>query len=321
MVRGLVSIVVPVYNTVEYVEECIKSVLNQTYTNWELILVNDGSTDGSEIICEQYTAGDDRIKLIHQKNGGQSKARNEALTLCSGEFYVFLDSDDRLTNEALTVLQKAIIDDEADISCGVITKFSKNRKKCIYKTNKNYVLDSIEACKSMFVQNGLDSNTVAKMYRAHLWENIRFPEGTIFEDVPIMYKIILRSDKVAFCQECVYEQRSRDGSTTRMEYSDKRKVYVDYAINVYKDVKKMLPELEKEAYVYYLTAVIDNYISISCSRNLKRYKLYRHELYCIIQKNKKVIKEYACLSRMLIRINICRLGVGRLSYRLYQKVK
>ena len=81
MVRGLVSIVVPVYNTVEYVEECIKSVLNQTYTNWELILVNDGSTDGSEIICEQYTAGDDRIKLIHQKNGGQSKARNEALTL------------------------------------------------------------------------------------------------------------------------------------------------------------------------------------------------------------------------------------------------
>ena len=173
----------------------------------------------------------------------------------------------------------------------------------------------------MFVQNGLDSNTFAKMYRAYLWENIRFPEGTIFEDVPIMYKIILRSDKVAFCQECVYEQRSRDGSTTRMEYSDKRKVYVDYAINVYKDVKKMVPELEQEAYVYYLTAVIDNYISISCSRNLKRYKLYRHELYCIIQKNKKVIKEYACLSRMLIRINICRLGVGKLSYRLYQKVK
>ena len=186
---------------------------------------------------------------------------------------------------------------------------------------KSHIMTGKEACEKMFLQEELDSNTVAKMYNASLWENIRFPEGTIFEDVPIMYKIILRSDKVAFCQECVYEQRSRDGSTTRMEYSDKRKVYVDYAINVYKDVKKMVPELEQEAYVYYLTAVIDNYISISCSRNLKRYKLYRHELYCIIQKNKKVIKEYACLSRMLIRINICRLGVGRLSYRLYQKVK
>ncbi len=321
MENGLVSIIVPVYNTAEYIGECIRSVLRQTYANWELILVNDGSTDGSQTICEQYQVNDNRIKLIHQENSGQSKARNEALKLCNGDFYVFLDSDDRLTSDALAVLHKAIIENNADISCGVITKFGRNKIKNIYVTDKNYILEPKEACRNMFVQKGLDSNTFAKMYRAYLWKNMIFPEGTIFEDVPIMYKIILQSNKIAFCQECVYEQRSRDGSTTRIDYSDKRKVYVDYSFNVYEDIKQRLPELSEEAFVYYLTAVIDNYISISCSNNVKEYRPYRQKLYCIIRTNRKVIKEYACLSRMLIRIGICRVGVGRLFYQLYQKVK
>lgn len=321
MKKELVSIIVPVYNTAEYIGECIRSVLSQTFTNWELILVNDGSTDDSQTICEKYKENDKRIKLIHQENGGQSKARNEALRLCKGDFFVFLDSDDRLTSDALAVLHKAIIDNNADISCGIITKFGKKIKKNIYITGENYILDSKEACRNMFVQEGLDSNTVAKMYRAYLWKDIFFPEGAIFEDVPIMYKIILQSNKVAFCKECVYEQRLRGGSTTRSDYSDNRKVYVDYSFKVYEDVKQRLPELSEEAFAYYLTAVIDNYISISCSKNMKNYRSYRKKLYCIIRENRKVIKEYACLNRMLFRINVCRLGAGRLSYRLYQKVK
>lgn len=321
MEKGLVSIIVAVYNTAQYIEECIESVLNQTYCHWELILVDDGSTDNSGEICEKYRTDDRRIRVIHQKNGGQSKARNEALKICNGEFYVFLDSDDRLTLDALEVLCRTLVDNDSDIACGGIIKFGNKRHRCIYSNGEDYVSNSEEACKNMFIQNGLDSNTFAKIYKSYLWQNIIFPEGSIFEDVPIMYKIILRSNKVSFCKNFVYEQRSRVDSTTRVNYSDKRKVYVDYSMKVYEDIKCRLPKLSSEAYVYYLTAVIDNYISISCSRNVKEHKEYREELYDIIQKNKKVIKNYTCLKKMISRIIICKLGAGRVFYTLNQKLK
>ena len=317
----LISIIVPVYNTYEYIAECIESVICQSVKNWELILVDDGSTDKSGEVCDWYKERDKRIHVIHQKNAGQSKARNCALKLCKGNFLVFLDSDDRLTQNSLEWLYRALISSNSNIACGAIAKIGRRTQKEIYIHNKEYEMDSIDACKCMFIQNGLDSNTFAKMYRAFLWDNVRFPEGNIFEDVPIMYKIFLKSEKVIFCNKCVYEQRSRTGSTTRSDYSEKKGKYVEYSKEVYLDIKKNYPEIEQEAKVYYLTAVIDTYITISCSKNKKQYEMVRKDLYEEIKKNWNIVLKYPCLKRMHLRIKICKLNVGYLFYQVYQAIK
>lgn len=319
--KDLISIIVPVYNTEDYIQECILSVLNQTYKHWELLLVDDGSTDKSGEICENYAANDSRIKVFHQENAGQSKARNTALKHCQGEYYTFLDSDDRLPSNALEILYISLQKTGSDISCGGGFSFGKRTRKSVCMPDGSYVLSAEEACRRMFIQDGLNSNTVAKLYRAYLWNNVTFPENHIFEDVPIMYKIVLNSNQVSFCDKYVYEQRSRAGSTTRKDWSDTRKIYVEYSLAVYEDIRQRFPQLEEEAYVYYLTAVIDNYIHVSISKNHKNYQEYRKKLYHVIKENNVIVKKYACLSRMRKRVIVCKFGLGGGLNDIYSRLK
>lgn len=319
--KELISIIVPVYNTEAYLQECIQSVLKQTYRHWELLLVDDGSTDKSGEICESYAADDNRIKVFHQNNAGQSKARNTALEFCEGKYYTFLDSDDRLSEDALEILYTSMRNTDSDISCGGGFSFGNRTRKAVCMPDGKYVLNAEEACRRMFIQDGLNSNTVAKLYRAHLWNQVKFPENHIFEDVPIMYKIVLNSNQVSFCDRYVYEQRSRAGSTTRKDWSDERKIYVTYSQAVYEDIKQRLPQMAEEAFVYYLTAVIDNYIHVSLSRNNKDYREYREELYRTIKENDAIVRKYPCLRRMRKRIIVCKLGLGGGTKRYLFKTK
>lgn len=306
----LISIIMPLYNTENYIDECIKSVLRQSYANWELIIVDDGSNDRSGDICEDYSKTDKRIKVYHQKNGGQSKARNLALEKSSGFYYMFLDSDDRLADNAIENLYNVMITHKADICYGGIRLFGAGKNKEIYCCSQIGVLDSKEVCKRMFLHDGLDSNTVAKIYKAELWTNVRFPEGTIFEDVPVMYKIILKSKKNIQCNFCVYEQRSREGSTTRSEFNDAKKIYTFYSWNVYRDILTCCPVLQKEAYIYYLYSVVDNYINLSCSHNRKNYDDYQVVLRQIIIKNIRLIMSASVFKERRLRIVCCLCGLG-----------
>lgn len=123
-----ITVVLPVYNVVDYLEECIKSVLKQTYVNFELILVDDGSSDGSELICDKYKEMDCRIIVIHQKNGGLSAARNTGISYASGKFITFIDSDDYIAPEYIEKLYEAIIKYDADISMCDFQKVPENSK-------------------------------------------------------------------------------------------------------------------------------------------------------------------------------------------------
>lgn len=310
----LISIIVPVYNTANYLRECIQSVISQSYKEWELILVDDGSTDTSGEICDEYI--DDRIHVIHQKNGGQSKARNTALDVCQGKYYVFLDSDDKLCCHALDILYMGLKKSGAGISCAAIQTFGSGKQSKKHMFSKSYIMTAKEACEKMFLQEELDSNTVAKMYDASLWDNIRFPEGTIFEDVPIMYKIILNSRTVMYCNECVYEQRSRVGSTTSSEFTEKRLVYTKYTNEVYSDIAKMYPDLKRAAKVYYVYSVIDNFIHLSCSRSVNKYKTYWKELRGEILSNWRLIISYSLFRDRILRVFCCCLGLGRIASKI-----
>jgi len=313
--KELISIIVPVYNTEIYLRECIQSVIEQSYKEWELILVDDGSTDASGEICDEYKKNI-RIRVIHQKNGGQSCARNAALRICRGKYYVFLDSDDRLSCNALEILYTGIRESGAGICCGGIHTFGSGKEKDVHMFESSYLMDAEDACKKMFLQEELDSNTVAKIYDASLWENVEFPEGTIFEDVPIMYKIILKSKKVMYCNECVYEQRAREGSTTSSEFTASRMIYTKYTKEVYQNISHRYPKLEEAGKIYYIYSVIDNFIHLSCSKNVNKYRSYWKELKKEIFYNRKLIISHQLFRDRLLRTTCCYLGFGRIALKL-----
>lgn len=317
----LISIIVPVYNTKEYLEECIESVRNQSYKYLELILVDDGSSDGSADICDKYADLDKRIHVIHKDNGGQSSARNRALKECHGKYYMFLDSDDKLYDGAIEALYRNLKQNSAQLSLGGIKLIGSQKETYVYMTHESQVYDGMEACRKMFIHDGLDSNTFAKLYDAELWNNVTFPEGTIFEDVPIMYKIILGCKRVVQCDSCVYEQRSRTGSTTKSDFNSKKMIYTKYAGKVYRDIKSRYPRLEKEAKIYYLHAVTDNFINLSCSSNKKAYEKYWKELHIIIRRNIRIILKDQYFQKRRLRIMCCFLGMGQPAVYISKKIQ
>ena len=151
----LISIVVPVYNVEKYLKKCILSLCNQTYENIEILLIDDGSTDNSAIICDEAEKNDDRIKVLHKTNQGLSSARNEGIKLASGNFIAFVDSDDYIENDMMELLYKNIMMYDAEISaCGYIMLYN-DRNVVISNNNKVVVYKKIEALEKMFLKNDI----------------------------------------------------------------------------------------------------------------------------------------------------------------------
>ena len=178
----MISVIVPVYNVEKYLEECLESIQNQTYTDIEVILVNDGSTDNSEVICEKYCEQDKRFKLINQKNQGQSSARNVGVEASTGEFIAFVDSDDIIKINYLEELMQYMTED-IDI---VESNFTVSKKDFFIETSKETMIlfegNSQEAVK-IFPNHVLSVNPVTKLYRRSIVEAVPYLEGLIFEDI------------------------------------------------------------------------------------------------------------------------------------------
>lgn len=195
----LISIIIPVYNVEQYIERCITSILNQTYNNIEVILVNDGSTDRSGDICQKYEEIDSRIKVIHQKNAGPSEARNKALSIAIGKYVSFIDADDYVEKDYIMYLYRLLTKSEGDIACCNTQNFKKGviveRQK-----RKEYVciMNSEEALSQMLYEKKFSNSVWGKLYRREVIDNITFPKGKIFEDMYTTYKFFLNSDKVVY---------------------------------------------------------------------------------------------------------------------------
>lgn len=219
----LISVVIPVYNVAEYLVECIESVLKQTYTNLEIILVDDGSLDNSGKICDDYAKKDSRIVVIHKQNGGLSSARNAALEIIKGCYVVFVDSDDYIESTMIEVLYNKINQYNADISI------------CAYRlTSKIDIFDSEPECRE-FLMTGKklimayinrDSNyTIThavwnRLYKKELLEGLKFCEGRVHEDILFSTEVMLRIQKAIYVDKYLYNYRdNRPGSITGRKYS------------------------------------------------------------------------------------------------------
>lgn len=218
----MISVIVPVYNVKPYLEESIQSVIHQTFRDLEIILVDDGSTDGSGEICDRYAEIDSRIRVIHQENRGLSAARNAGLDICHGDIIAFLDSDDAFLENALEVMEKAMRESGADI---VECNFSFfPRKKCSNLRNtpmqkylpnhKPGLYSGPEAMKLNLYQT-IACAVWNKLYRREIWNRFRFRNGQNFEDLDIILPVLHAARKVYLLDDVLMLYRLRSESITQ----------------------------------------------------------------------------------------------------------
>lgn len=203
-----ISVIMPVYNVEKYLAESIDSVLNQSYENFELILVDDGSTDGSSKICDEYKNKDQRIIVIHKKNGGLSSARNAGIDICKGNYIFFIDSDDTIPFNALELLWNKIRETESDLCVG---NFYHGDTKEVEKLPLE-CMSGKKALENIYNYNGCFIVAWNKLYDKKIFDNLRYPLGKIHEDDFIAHIILHKASKVAFVNEAIYNYRVIQGS-------------------------------------------------------------------------------------------------------------
>ncbi len=218
----LISIIVPIYNVKKYLNQSIESIINQTYKNLEIILVDDGSNDGCYQICEEFGKKDKRIKIIHKENGGLSDARNVGIDNSKGKYLAFVDSDDYIDCSYIDKLYTILKEKKVHIAqCGfykvdefgnIIDQMSSSKFECV--SGRDFIINMMEnRWENVVVWN--------KLYDRNLFDNIRFPKGKIHEDEFTTYKLV-NNNSVAILPICLYYYRQNNSGITRSEYTIKR---------------------------------------------------------------------------------------------------
>jgi glycosyltransferase involved in cell wall biosynthesis len=239
----LISIVVPVYNVEQYLQKCIDSIINQSYINLEIILVDDGSTDRSGSICDDYQNIDERILTIHKQNGGLSDARNKGLEIASGELIAFVDSDDWLPNNHIQILYDALKNNNAQLAIGkrcIVHKHIHNQRQS-RKTSEVILLNAEETLCRIFHYKLL-TTAWGKLYRTSLFDNIKFPVGKWFEDLDTIYRIIVKCKIIAIC-DALYYYRVRPGSQQHSTFSERRLDEIEISVNLNNYIEENFPSL------------------------------------------------------------------------------
>lgn len=247
--KPLISIIVPVYNVETYLAKCVDSILAQTYTNLEIFLVNDGSSDCCGKLCDEYAKEDKRIKVIHKKNGGLSDARNVAIDVATGEFITFIDSDDYVTDDYIMTLYSLIEKYECKVSIALYNTFVEGSKpKVVNRVYREDCQTNIKAIEEMFYQEKYDTASWAKLYHSSLFATgIRYPKGIVYEDLATTYLLIFQSDKVAFCNRRIYNYLLRRDSIEGSSFSSKK---MDSALKVCELMESHLDILGKVMQAY-----------------------------------------------------------------------
>lgn len=228
----LVSLIVPVYNVEEHLSACVESILKQSYENLQIILVDDGSTDLSSTICDEYARKDDRVKVVHKKNGGLSSARNAGLDIATGKFVAFIDSDDFISNNFVSTMALHMEEKDDRIACVGFREFEDEKNinyevmsaDKLFRNTKVTIYDSFQAVRSLFDNNGICNYAWNKMYPLRLFDDIRFPEGRKMEDLGTTYLLFEKCRDVVYTSVPLYWYRQRSNSIL---HSPDKKFYID----------------------------------------------------------------------------------------------
>lgn len=222
--NNLVSIIIPVYNVEGYIEQCLNSLINQTYSNLEIIIVNDGSTDKSSNICQIYAKKDSRIKVIQQNNKGVSSARNKGLAYAKGDYIMFVDGDDAVDINMIELLMKELLSNDKNvtlISCAPTKYWGNLGQKC--GNDKNIYFNREEAVEDCLYMKNISNAPWAKLIPSKIAKSIKFnPKITIAEDLDYIYKILQKIDNEVFINSSLYYYRIAPGSAMTKPFTERR---------------------------------------------------------------------------------------------------
>ena len=240
--KALITVIVPIYNIEEYIAPCVKTIINQSYKNLEILLVDDGSTDNSPKICDKYKESDKRINVIHKKNGGLSDARNVAIEKAKGDFIFLLDGDDTIHERIIEVLHQNIKKYKADIATSSFLQFEDGTKPRAINLSKEGALEN------MLYQKGCTNTAWGKLYKKELFDNIRYPKGELYEDLATTYKLFSKAKRIVVDDRKMYNYRQRYGSIVNNSFSLKHLRSLDFVKEQTAFIEKNFPNIKNAAY-------------------------------------------------------------------------
>ena len=251
--ESLISVIIPIYNVEKYLSKCIESVINQSYKNLEIILVDDGSPDRCGEICDEYAQKDARIRVIHKENGGLSSARNAGLEICQGEYISFIDSDDFVSPYFIEILYKGIVKCDADIS-GVdsgVTFIDETEQEVQLAQKEDdcriVPIEPHEAIRRMLYQS-LPNGAQWRLYKRIIFQELRFPFGYLFEDAATTHRAFMLAKKVALISARIYAYRVRPDGIVRMKFTKEKLICTTIGEQIIRDIMQYDPDLKKAAY-------------------------------------------------------------------------
>lgn len=316
-----ISVIVPAYNVEDYIERCVKSILNQTYTDLEVILVDDGSPDCSGILCDQLADTDKRIISVHKKNGGLSSARNYALEMATGDYITFVDSDDVIHPRMLEWMCGELEATNSDIvSTGLSSFYSESPS--YFEGNVTFEqLTQEDYIEHLFPVNfgKISVTACGKLYKTEIFTDLRYPEGVIYEDLHVYLPLLLKCKKISVCSEALYYWYNNEQSITRSDYlrHDRfrefsiREEYISFFEEKKLNDQMMLAENE------YLTFFLRNMYAVSLKYPQKRQE-FEYHIEVFKRHIKSIVKNpYICKMRKICSVTC--LLVPKFSYLLARK--
>ena len=279
MNEKLVSVIVPIYNVEAYLNRCIDSIVNQTYKNLEILLIDDGSTDYSGKICDEYAKKDKRITTIHKKNGGLSDARNVGIEKANGKYITFVDSDDYIDIDYIEYLYSLIKKYKTNISFCKLRVIYNNNKRNQKQNAKDCIYNKIKAFKDILYAKNFDVSACGKMYLTEDFADVRFPKGKLFEDNATIYKIIDKNEYIAVGFEYKYNYIIRKNSITKKEFNDKQIDLItasDSMCNYLKKYKKLNNAIKRKKFWARISTY--NRMINSTNRNTENERRMREDI-------------------------------------------
>ncbi len=262
--NDLISVVVPIYNVEKYLEECVQSIINQSYNNIEILLIDDGSTDGSGMVCDKLAERDNRIKVFHKINGGLSDARNYGIEYAIGKYVMFVDSDD-VVDEDMVKLLYGIITSVKNIKLAVccLSHFVDGENPIFCKNGGSVILSKEEAVIDFLYQKGISTSACGKLYAMELLENIRFIKGQRFEDNEFMFNVISSCEIIGYNSSKLYAYRHRLNSITTTNFGEKDFDIIEIGKRILEKSNVLSPAVRNAAIVYQCTNCLRVFLTAS----------------------------------------------------------
>ena len=326
MENDLITIIVPVYKVEKYLAKCIENIINQSYANLEIILIDDGSPDNCGEMCDNYAREDKRIKVIHKENGGLSDARNRAIDITTGKYILLVDSDDYLEKNAVEYLSNVANKYNADIVIGqsnLVYEGKEGKKVKVYsdftrEDSQEEIYNAEQALEMMLYNSKFTNNALNKLYRTTLFEDIRYPVGKLYEDLATTYKLISKSEKIVLGKKITYNYLTdRNDSIMNKKFDLRRMQGLEFTEEILDFVKKYYPNIEKSAISRLYMECIFILLKIPFGKKYKeqnrKLRQYLRKYRITVTTNKKMPKK----QKMLCIVTI----FGRIPLRIIWSLK